>query len=149
MFNERNIIYFDPFYFKNGNAPKPKYFVVLKNQNNKTILASLPTPKNSIPPKDDINHGCVELPEIDLNCFIISKDIQVITCGKYFDFKTHIYGHQIDDYEISDLEELYQIENADYEIWGQMKDDLYLTLIDCLRKSKSVKRKYRRMLNQI
>jgi hypothetical protein len=33
MFDEGTIIYFDPFYFKNGNAAKPKYFVVLKKQN--------------------------------------------------------------------------------------------------------------------
>jgi hypothetical protein len=28
MLEEGNIIYFDPFYFKNGNTAKPKYFLV-------------------------------------------------------------------------------------------------------------------------
>lgn len=147
MFQEGNIIYFDPFYFKNGNTAKPKYFIVLKNQNGKNILASLPTRKDSIPQKDEVNNGCVELPSINLNCFVISKNTEVTDCGKYFDFKTHIYGHQIDDYEISFLEEIYPTENTDYEIWGKMKEHLFTSLIDCLKNSKSVKRKYKKILN--
>lgn len=147
MFQEGNIIYFDPFYFKNGNTAKPKYFIVLKNQNGKNILASLPTRKDSIPQKDEVNNGCVELPSINLNCFVISKNTEVTDCGKYFDFKTHIYGHQIDDYEISFLEEIYPIENTDYEIWGKMKEHLFTSLIDCLKNSKSVKRKYKKILS--
>ena len=30
MFEEGNILYFTPFYFENGNAPKPKYFFGIK-----------------------------------------------------------------------------------------------------------------------
>lgn len=45
MLEEGNIIYFTPFYFKNGKSTaKPKYFIVLKaNVDNKGVLASLPT----------------------------------------------------------------------------------------------------------
>lgn len=147
MFKEGNIIYFDPFYFKNGNTAKPKYFVVLKNQNGKNILASLPTRKDSIPQKEEVENGCIELPLINLNCFVISENIEITDCGKYFDFKTHIYGHQIDDYEVSILKEIYPLENTDYEIWGKMKEDLFLSLIECLKNSKSVKRKYKKILS--
>jgi hypothetical protein len=49
MIEERNLIYFDPFYFKNGNTAKPKYFVVLKQLGSKSVLASLPTRKDNIP----------------------------------------------------------------------------------------------------
>jgi len=146
MFKEGTIIYFDPFYFKNGNTAKPKYFVVLKNQADQNILASLPTRTYSIPQKEEIDNGCIELPSINLNCFVISDDIEVTECGKTFDFKTHIYGHQIDDYEIKFLKEIYPLENNDYEIWGEMKDELFLSLIECLKNSKSVKRKYRKIL---
>lgn len=146
MFEEGTIIYFDPFYFKNGNTAKPKYFIVLKNQAEQNILASLPTRTDSIPQKEEIDNGCIELPLINLNCFVISKDIEVTQCRKSFDFKTHIYGHQIDVYEIKSLEEIYPLENTDYEIWGKMKEHLFLSLIECLRNSKSVKRKYRRIL---
>lgn len=63
-----------------------------------------------------------------------------------FDFKTYIYGHQIDVYEIAYLKEIYPLENTDYEIWGKMKDELFNSLIDCLKNSKSVKRKYKKIL---
>lgn len=146
MFEEGAIIYFDPFYFKNGNTAKPKYFVVLKNQNEHTILASLPTRTDSIPTNDEIDNGCIELPLIGLNCFVISKEMEVTNCGKRFDFKTYIYGHQIDEYEVSFLKEIYPLENTNYEIWGKMKQELFLLLIECLKNSKSVKRKYHKLL---
>ncbi|MEF3077375.1 hypothetical protein [Winogradskyella poriferorum] len=146
MFEEGTIIYFDPFYFKNGNTAKPKYFVVLKNQDGQNILASLPTRTDSIPQKEEIDNGCIELPSINLNCFVISNEIEVTECGKMFDFKTHIYGHQIDVYEVEFLKEIYPLENTDYEIWGKMKEELFVSLIECLKNSKSVKRKYRKML---
>lgn len=146
MFEEGTIIYFDPFYFKNGNTAKPKYFVVLKNHADQNILASLPTRTDSIPQKEEIENGCIELPSINLNCFVISDAIVVTDCGKTFDFKTHIYGHQIDVYEIDSLKEIYPIEDTDYKIWGKMKADIFLSLIDCLKNSKSVKRKYQKLL---
>jgi hypothetical protein len=98
MFKEGSIIYFDPFYFKNGNTAKPKYFVVLKNQADFTILAALPTRTDSVPKNEEIANGCIELPLINLNCFVFSNDIIITDCGKTFDFKTHIYGHQIESY---------------------------------------------------
>ncbi|MGF1565418.1 MAG: hypothetical protein ACFCUH_08625 [Flavobacteriales bacterium] len=49
MFQEATIVYFDPFYFKNGNVAKPKYFIVLKRFNEQQLLASLPTRKDAIP----------------------------------------------------------------------------------------------------
>lgn len=147
MFQEASIIYFDPFYFKNGNTAKPKYFVVLKNQAGHNIIASLPTRTDSIPEKEEIDNGCVELPLINLNCFVISDDLVVTKCGKKFDFKTHIYGHQIDSYEVSFLKEIYPLEDTDYTVWGVMPDDLFKSLLACLINSKSVKRKYRKILD--
>lgn len=120
---------------------KPKYFIVLKNQD-QNILASLPTRTDSIPKKDEIDNGCIELPAINLNCFVISSDIEVTDCGHIFDFKTYIYGHQIDVYKIDFLKEIYPLEHPDYEIWGKMKDELFLSLIECLKNSKSVKRNF-------
>jgi hypothetical protein len=146
MFEEGNIIYFDPFYFKNGNTAKPKYLVVLKNVGEINILASLPTRKNNIPLGKSIEAGCLQLPEINLDCFAFST-FQVITeCGKYFDFPTFIYGHQIDDYEVAILNEIYPNEGTDFVIWGKMKSDLFSQLINCFKSSKSVKRKYKRYL---
>lgn len=145
MYQEGNIVYFDPFYFKNGNTAKPKYFVILKYIGKLNLVASLPTRKDSIPLANTINHGCVELPHINLNCFVISKNQIVTDCGKSFDFQTHLYGHQLDEYNIELLNEVYPNEGSDYIIWGKMKDELFKELIECFKKSKSVKRKFKKL----
>ena len=146
MIEERNVIYFDPFYFKNGNTAKPKYFVVLKHIDKKSIIASLPTRKDTIPFGDNVDSGCLELPDINLNCFVLPKDVEITECGKSFTFKTYLYGHQIDDYEIDLLDEIYPNEGSDYEIWGKLKPEIFTDLISCFKKSKSVKRKYKNLL---
>lgn len=146
MLQEGNIIYFDPFYFKNGNSAKAKYFIVLKITGDGGILGSLPTRKDSIPENSVIENGCIEKPEFNFNCFVISSNKCVTNCNKKFDFPTHIYGHQIDDYGIKLLEETYPLEGTHYEIWGRMKSQLFGELIDCLKGSRTVKRKYKKIL---
>lgn len=146
MYSEGNIIYFNPFYFKNGNTAKEKYFVVLKSINGNAILASLPTRKDYIPDKDVIENGCIELPDISMNCFVISSNTEVTECGKHFDFKTHLYGYEIDSYDTKLMLEIYQIEGTDYVIWGKMKNDIFTSMMDCFKNSKSVKRKFKHFL---
>ncbi len=148
MFEEGNILYFTPFYFKNGkSAPAPKFFIVLKHVDSHSILASLPTKKDSIPSEHTIQDGCVELPEINFNCFVISNKIEVTTCGKKFDLPTHIYGYQIDTHEVTLMKEIYPLEGTDYIVWGKMKSALFNELIRCIKKSKAVPKKYIRILN--
>ena len=84
MYKAGNILYFTPFYFKNGNPAKPKYFIVLKKVERKTILASLPTRKDSIPENEVIEAGCIELPEININCFVFPPDVAITKCNKCF-----------------------------------------------------------------
>ncbi len=146
MLDIRNIIRFDPFYFKNGNTAKPKYFLVLNLSDNKTILASLPTRKDTIPQDSLTKIGCIDIPDINLNCFVISENEMVTECGKKFDFKTHLYGHQIDDYSVDMMNEIYPNEGSDFEIWGKMKLEIFNELITCFQNSKSVKWKYRKQL---
>ena len=146
MFQEGHIIYFDPFYFKNGNTAKPKYFVVLKTVSDNNVIASLPTRKDAIPEISATENGCVELPENNLNCFVISKNQMVTECGKQFNFVTHLYGHQLSDYDIKTMKEIYPNEGTDYMIWGKMKSELFNALIHCFKDSKSVKRKYKKLL---
>lgn len=92
--------WFDPFYFNNGNPAKPRYFLVAKHYKNNILISSLSTRKVEIPQNESLLEGCPEIPDFNLNCFIIPKKIEVTVCGKMFDFKT-IYGHQLD------LNELY------------------------------------------
>ncbi len=71
MLKEGFILYFTPFYFNNGNTAKPKFFIVLKEADkNNFLLAALPTSKDSVPTKDEKEEGCIELPDINFNCFV-------------------------------------------------------------------------------
>jgi hypothetical protein len=146
MFEIRNILFFDPFYFKNGNTAKAKYFIVLKIIENKAILASLPTSKDHIPYFVELKDGCVDLPDININCFVITPEMQVTECGKHFQQNTFLYGQHIDDFEIALMKELYPLENTDFIIWGKMKKQLYIQMIRCFLNSKSIKRKYKAIL---
>ena len=49
MYKQGQILYFEPFYFLNGNTSKNKYFIVLKQVEGKIIVASLPTSKDFVP----------------------------------------------------------------------------------------------------
>ncbi len=146
MLEEGNIIRFDPFYFKNGNTAKPKYFLVIKHIDNNSIIASLPTRKDTIPADETIEQGCVDLSDINLNCYVVPKGKPITDCGKIFDFATHLYGHQLDDYSIDVMHSTYPNEGSDYEIWGKLKQEIFSELIDCFKNSKSVKWKYRKLL---
>lgn len=148
MYEKGSIIYFTPFYFKNGNSAKNKYFIVLKNIDQQFVVASLPTRKDHIPAKDTIVHGCVELSDINFNCFVIAKNTPVTTCSKSFDFPTHIYGHQLDTFDLESMNDIYKVEEVDYEILGVMKKELFEELNGCLKNSKAVKRKFKRLLSQ-
>lgn len=77
---------------------------------------------------------------------MISNNTEVTDCGKRFDLATHIYGYQINTHDISLMKEIYPIEGTDYIIWGKMKTDLFEKLISCIKNSKTVSRKYLRML---
>jgi hypothetical protein len=145
MLRERNIIYFTPFYFKNGSAPQNKFFVVLKI-NDCIVLASLPTSKDHVPVEHFIEDGCVELAHANFNCFIISPQTKITECEKCFEVFTFIYGHLIDDFTIQEIKAQYQLEGINYHVFGKMREDIYKDLISCLKNSNSVKIKYLKML---
>lgn len=146
MFAEGEIIYFDPFYFKNGNTAKAKYCLILKVVGTQRIVASLPTRKDHIPTAHENESGCVELPESNLNCYAIPANSKVTMDGKSFPFKTHLYGHELDIYEQGSMKELYVIEGTDYERWGQMLPELFSEIMKCFKKSGSVKRGIKKLL---
>ena len=143
MFNIGTIIFFKNFCFKNGSEPKSKFFVVLKTLDNSQILASLPSSINKVPNYDTTDHGCIELPQSNFNCFKISNKAPITDCNKSFEKDTFMYGHFIDIYEISVLIEIH---NNQYYVWGQMKKIYFDSLILCFKNSGSVKRKFKNIL---
>ena len=146
MFSEGLIVYFDPFYFKNGNPAKPKYGLILKKIDGNSIILSLPTRKDCIPSTYDlsIDLKCIELPAVNQNCFFLSATKVITECGKKFYFNTFLYGHQLDIY--NNLEVMYPEENVHYIIWGKVKDEIFSQIVQCFKNSKSVKRKFKKLL---
>lgn len=147
MFLQGQIIYFNSFVFKNGNAPKPKYFIILKNIGTKIIIGSLPTRTNSVPSFVTVSHGCINLDDRCYNCYLFQKDKVICKNGFSFELPTYIYGDQVEDYEVEKFEEKYSIKGVDYEILDTLTDTEYNEIMKCLLNSQSVKRKIKRYLS--
>jgi len=148
LYSPGRLIYFDPFYFKNGDESKPKYFLVLKVIDNNVILASLPSSKIHLPATQPVIHGCLEIPESCINCYIFEANKPITKCGWSFQLHTILYGQWLDDFSLEALNAKYQIEGVDYEIIGELTDTELKNVIYCFANSSSVKRKYKKLLAQ-
>lgn len=69
MFKKGQLLRFDPFIFPDGGHPKPKFFVVLNEDGEGLLLASLPTSKDHVPADVVFSGGCLEMPERNINVF--------------------------------------------------------------------------------
>ncbi len=146
MLENGNIIYFPSFYFKNGNTAKAKYFIVLKIIDGSSILASLPTRSDYIPTNLNVAHGCIEHPELSINCYKFEAQ-RIITDNNWaFPIETFLYGQQIDLYESATLCDIYPLKGIDYNVLGKLSLQEYNSLIECLSTSDSVKNKFKRIL---
>lgn len=146
MYIAGNLIYFDPFYFKDGSTSKPKYFLVLKVYNDNAILASLPSSVDHLPRNIPINHGCIEIPEGCINCYVFKAKSSITKNNWSFDLDTFLYGQWIDDFSIELLNDIYPVEEIDYKIIGELTDQELQNVINCFSTSSSVKRKFKRLL---
>jgi hypothetical protein len=146
VYSPGKLIYFDPFQFKDGSPSKPKYFLVLKVIGDHAILASLPSSVNYLPQTQPLNHGCLEIPDACISCYIFEAGRPITTTGWSFPLHTMLYGNWLDDFEVSILKANYPIAGVDYEIIGELTDEELNDIIRCFANSSTVKRKYRRML---
>jgi hypothetical protein len=147
MFKEGTIIYFNTFYFNNPDTPpKPKYFIVLKQVNNTTILASLPSSQKHLPNSLQSTYGCLELPDSGIGCFAFKSGIPVTTNGFAFPLDSYLYGQHVDEYYIDNITELYPFEGIQYEIIGDLLSDILQEIINCLKNSAAVKKRFKRYL---
>lgn len=146
MFLKGQVLYFSPFFFKNGNTPKNKYFIVLKNIDGQIIVASLPTSSNHAPSLINLAHGCINHDDRCFNCYAFEANRVVATNGFSFPLATYVYGNEVETYELSVLQNDYQIENIDYEILGLLTDEEFNALYNCLKNSTSVKRGIKKLL---
>jgi hypothetical protein len=103
LFTPGQLIYFDPFHFKNGAASKPKYFLVLKIVQNNVILACLPSSVNHLPQNQVVVHGCLEIQEACITCYVFKKNRPITKTGWAFPLDTMLYGNWLDDFEMQTL----------------------------------------------
>lgn len=134
---EGTLLYCDPFVFKNGAAPKPKYFIVLANTDDGVMLASLPTSKDHIPADAEVVRGAVNIPERGVNAYVFEAGDQV-TDTYCFPRRTYVYGEQVDDYTEEDLNAM----GSTIQNLGVLKPELLADLKACLKQASNIKRKY-------
>ena len=146
ILSEKTLLYFTPFFFKNGTQAKPKYFIIVKTWGNNMLLAGFPSSQKHLPP-DLLNvYGCLESPERCINCYAFEANKPVTDMGFAFPLDMYIYGQHLDEYETELLEDIYPVEGIDYEVKGQLKEKEFNDLVHCFKNSASVKNKYKRLL---
>ena len=151
MFEEGNILYFKPFHFENGNAPKPKYFLVLRNMEEGLVLASLPTSHDHIPSDMQKSHGCIDDNTINFNCYYFKEGKNIAynennNCDFCFPKDTYVYGYRIEIFDTEKFSEQIASSKTTVTFKGKLYIDEMEQLYKCLRNSSSVKRKFRRIL---
>jgi hypothetical protein len=149
VFEEKTLLYCTPFYFKDGAGAKPKYFLVLKNMGNNLIIANLPSSQNYVPfPDKNVKHGCIDLPELTFKCFCIIKGKPVTDMGYQFPLTTFLYGRWVEDYSVEVIANTYRVEDEDYKNCGKISEELYLEILNCLKDSSNIQRRFKRMINE-
>lgn len=146
MFSPGDLLYITPFYFKNGNTSKNKYFIILGRIEHSLIIASLPTRSCKAPSLITQTHGCNNDNERMFNCYAYEPDRPITETGFSFPLATYVYGNEVEDYEISNLENFYKVEGVDFDHLGCLLEKEFTNLIECLKMSTAVKRKIKRLL---
>jgi hypothetical protein len=149
MLAQRNVLYFTPYYFPDGNLHKNKYFIVLGEMEDNLIIANLPTSKDRVPNYIKKQHGCIEKPEINFNCYFFEKGVSISESGYSFPVNTYMYGEQVTTVSKKTMSGIYREEGKDYEIKCKLSLQEFSSIIRCLKNSKSVKNKIKRMINAI
>ena len=91
-------------------------------------------------------HGCIEVPEYQVNCYCFQVGKVITNNGFAFPRETFVYGHQVDQFDKTKFDRMYVVDGVDYDIIGELLDDEYQSLINCIKDSGSVSRKIRRLL---
>ena len=150
IFPPGTIIYFKPFYFKDGKTPaKNKYFICLCLTGNDLLLATLPSSQDYVPAYASRNHGCINIADANFNCYYFEAGRIITTNGWGFPKPTYSYANWIDQYDKTSFEGMYAFEGIDYEKIGRLTQTEFLGLINCFVTAPNIKNKYKRILESI
>lgn len=145
MFLKGKLLRFDPFIFPDGGKPKSKFFVVLNNDGEGVLLASLPTSKDHVPSDVVFKGGCLDMPERSINVFGFLPE-QTVTDKFSFPRPTFIYGSALRIYPQNEFTRQQSTGETMITDLGQIENTLFNSLLECLRNSPEVKRKYKKLL---
>lgn len=150
MYKPGQLLRFDPFFFKNGAKPKPKYFLVLAIQESYLLLASLPTSQDHVPSSLEHLSGCINDDAGCFNAYVFNAGapVSIGKSGETFAFskRTYIYGEQLDTYLISAIEAMASRADVMVEDKGVLLPDIMTDLVSCLKHSSRVKRGYKALM---
>lgn len=152
MFEAGNLLFFRPFVFKNGASPKNKFMVVLgQDAVGNMVLASLPTSKDHVPSDIEVKGGCIDLSDRQVNVFVFlaGENIAVSQPGGApfsFDVNTFIYGSDLDTYPVVTFHQQIVEKLVEVELVGRLSESYFTALKECMKNSKMVKNKYKRIL---
>jgi len=86
------------------------------------------------------------LPEINFNCYYFEANKPIAESGWGFPLETYVYGPQVAEFNKTNSENIYSVEEIDYEIVGKLTVNEFTAIKNCVRNSRTVKQKIRRAL---
>lgn len=139
MYTPGKLIYFDLFFLKT---------VIQVNQSIFSFKSGtrLPSIVNHLPQDQIVIHGCLEIPDACINCYVFEKKRPTTRTGWSFPLDTLLYDNWLNDFPLESLLQNYPIAGVDYEIIGELTDDELQKVIHCFSASATVKRKYKKWL---
>jgi hypothetical protein len=145
MFSQGNILYFDNYIFSNGSS-KPKYFLVIKDnvEDNNILLLSLPSSKVHVPEEFAGNHGCLNIRQKGLGCYIFNNSVPVTECGFKFPLMTYIYAEFVTTASIASVQNAYKPD--EYRLIGKLLKKEHDDIIECMKKSPKLINKFKKHL---
>jgi len=144
MFSQKNILYILRYDFKNGEPIKPRYLIVIDNDDTTSIIITVITSQDHIPDRL-MKHGCIEEVESNIHCHVFLKDCVVGEKGFCFPLNSFIYisSSSVFPADSSKLREKYLDK---IEVKDCMSIFEFRSLIYCIYKSKFLPRGIKKKL---
>ena len=148
MLQAKSIIHINDFDFENGQPIKGRYFIVLDDDLNTSLVLSVVTSQDHIPVAL-MKHGCVHAPDLNIHCHHLSSKKEIGENGFKFSKDSFIYisGATVFEQDFRVLTNLY----PETEI--QLKDKLiqkeYENLVYCVYKSNRISKKIKLRMTAI
>lgn len=143
MFTEGTLFYITPFYFKTGGS-KNKYFINFKDIDGTSVIYALPSSQDYSPTGLEDFVGCHNDEEKCLSFYCFSGKV-ITDTGFAFPKTTRIYWENLAEVSRTNLESRYYSEGVDFENLGLIAPDIMKEMIDCIRKSPTVRNRIKRL----